>query len=73
MNILYICSFALKYYAMVTVSIQKSQLENPSFWSKLANISINDINTQKEIYETFYWLNDGNYTLINKTFKNDFV
>ena len=59
MNILYVCSFALKYYTMVTVKLQINKIETPSFWVKVANVNASDIGTQIDLYKTFYWLNDG--------------
>jgi hypothetical protein len=61
MNILYICSFVLKYYTMINVSMHRNKIETVSFWNKVGNLNETDILTQKEIFETFYWLNDGNF------------
>ena len=59
MNILYIGSFALKYYSMTMVNINYNLIKTPEFWHKVANLNDSDITTQKSIYQTFYWLNDG--------------
>jgi hypothetical protein len=59
MNILYICSFALKYYSMTMVNINYNIIKTQEFWHKVANINESDITTQKSVYQTFYWLNDG--------------
>lgn len=49
---------------MMIVSIEKSKLENAQFWFKLNNLDENDTEAQKEIFQTFYWLNEGMFKLI---------
>lgn len=60
LNILYIASFSLKYYTMWLVSKEIGNLEKESFWSNLKKLKDNDTHMQKDVYETFYWLNRGN-------------
>ncbi len=46
---------------MINVSMHRNKIETVSFWNKVGNLNETDILTQKEIFETFYWLNDGNF------------
>jgi hypothetical protein len=59
MSVLYISSFGLKYYTIVNVALHRAQISSAEFWKQISKLSPNDFEAQKEIYETFYWLNDG--------------
>ena len=63
MHILFIFSYALKYYTKYRVKLEKDKLSNPVFWQTVANPA-NNLSTQKSIYESFYWLNAGNSFII---------
>lgn len=58
MHVLLLCSYALKFFTIAVVKIQKEKIGNPSFW-KTVNEMKNDTKAQKMVYETFYWLNEG--------------
>ena len=59
MNILYVCSFGLKYYSMAMVNIQYNKIKTGTFWNQVVSLNESDLSGQKYTYETFYWLNDG--------------
>ena len=63
MSVLYLCSYVLKYATTINVAINKNKISRQDFWIKLVNLNPNDIETLKEIYETFYWLNSGKDSL----------
>lgn len=44
---------------MFNVSTQIQTISETEFWTNLARINISDIETQFDIFETFYWLNSG--------------
>lgn len=67
MHLLFICSYALKYYTVVMVRIEKAKLSDPSFWNTINNMN-NDEETQKYVFQTFYWLNEGKSLKISKFF-----
>jgi hypothetical protein len=58
MHLLFFFSYALKYYTIVILRLEKDKLSDPMFWSKVGNLNGN-IESQKEVYQTFYWLNEG--------------
>ena len=66
-HLLFICSYALKYYKIIIVGLEKEKLKDPNFWQMIKNESYT-IHDQEEIYQTFYWLNEGIY--LRNTFKN---
>jgi len=60
MYILFAASLSLKFYTMIIVTIGTNQLSDPSFWSQVNNLqNSNDLNAEINIYQVFYWLNDG--------------
>ena len=58
MHLLYICSYALKFYTIIIVQIEKNKLDDPKFWYMVNNLGKN-ITNQQSVYQTFYWLNAG--------------
>ena len=59
MLVLYICSYAIKYYSMSMVLVSKNSLNSNAFWQTVATLNSSDYDAQKMVFETFYWLNDG--------------
>jgi hypothetical protein len=59
-HLLYIYSYALKFYTIIKVQIEKNKLDDPKFWYMVNNLDKN-ITNQQSVYETFYWLNAGKY------------
>ncbi len=41
--------------------MQRDKLSDQDFWLKIASLSPNDTASQIDVYNTFYWLNDGKY------------
>ena len=56
---LYGVTYTLRFHTFAIVAEEKSKLDDPEFWSKVRNLASDDIEKQTEIYETFYWLNNG--------------
>ena len=52
-------SFALKFYTMGRVKIERDFLSSQEFWDTVNNLKENDTAGQQSVYETFYWLNEG--------------
>lgn len=61
MWILFITSYGLNYYTAVKVKSQIDKIREREFWNFLMNLSKNAIDDQKQVYETFYWLNAGTF------------
>lgn len=59
MTVLYPVAFGLKFYTNIIVSLEKKKLQDEQFWEIINDLEENDIETQKKIYQTFYWLNTG--------------
>lgn len=60
MYILFVSSFSLKYYTMIIVSIQRNKLTDPEFWVQVNALQkANDLNSESDLFQTFYWLNNG--------------
>ncbi|CAF0736641.1 unnamed protein product [Rotaria sordida] len=57
MNILYLSSFALKYYVIYQVIHATKKLGDRDFQTKIENICELSKSEQLNIYRTFYWLN----------------
>jgi transient receptor potential cation channel subfamily C member 7 len=57
----YIASFGLKYYTMFMSYFYKQLIDDPLFWDKVKNLNETDYARQSEVYEAFYWLNDGKF------------
>lgn len=67
MNVLYISSFGLKYYTMHVVVVQKKKILDKKFWDMAVGLNETNIDDQKKVYDTIYWLNNGkfeNYVLL---------
>ena len=62
MIILYFSSYGLKFYTIIKVGIEKEQLNDPKFWNLVSELE-NNIEGQKQVFETFYWLNEGKFSL----------
>lgn len=52
-------SYGLKFYTYYRVSIEKQKLQDGNFWNQVYELDSHDLQAQKSIYETFYWLNQG--------------
>ncbi|RMZ93519.1 short transient receptor potential channel 3-like [Brachionus plicatilis] len=61
LNVLYIISYGLKYHTMILVASKLKQIETSKFWLDLGNLNETDLESQKNIYETFYWLNSDRF------------
>ena len=59
MSVLYMCSYGLKYFTTIYVAIKRMEIEQPEFWLEVSNLSVNNLLSQKKVYDTFYWLNAG--------------
>jgi hypothetical protein len=59
MIILYSVSFALKYYTIFLVRSHMDAIGTESFWIRVAHMNETDLETQKDVFATFYWLNEG--------------
>lgn len=59
MNILYLSSFALKYYVIYQVNISMKKLTDEQFAMDVSTICSLNQTRQWEIYHVFYWLNAG--------------
>lgn len=59
MNILYLSSFALKYYVIYQVNMSIRELIDPKFIQNVHMICSLNRTQQWEIYHVFYWLNAG--------------
>ena len=59
MNILYLSSFALKYYVIYQVNMSMKELIDPRFVQDVQMICSLNQTRQSEIYRVFYWLNAG--------------
>ena len=60
MMAMYVASFGLKYYTIFLVRHEMNRVESNEFWRVVENLNGTDVFTQKQIFETFYWLNEGN-------------
>lgn len=68
LNVLYIISYGLKYHTMILVASKLKQIESSKFWLDMKYLNETDLDSQKNIYETFYWLNSGKSLVIYLTF-----
>lgn len=71
MHVLLLCSYALKFFSIITIRIQKAKLDDQSFWD-LVNGLHKDTEEEKMVYQTFYWLNEGKKIFFN-LFNNLFI
>lgn len=60
MCILYPVAFGLKIYTNIVISVEKKKLGDENFWLLVQHLDENDLEAQKSVYQTFYWLNTGN-------------
>lgn len=58
MHLMFFTAYALKYYTMIRVRIEKAKLNDSDFWYTIIHMNGN-LTLQKNAYETFYWLNEG--------------
>ncbi len=65
LNILFIGSFGLKFYTLITVSIEKEKLSDPNFWELVAQLPHRNASDQLSVYKTFYWLNRDRFYWIS--------
>lgn len=63
MHILFVCSYSLKIYTIIILKMEIEKINDPQFWSMINNID-QSIELQKEVYKTFYWLNEGFIKLV---------
>lgn len=61
MIFLYIGSFALKYYNIFLVRLQLNRLESKEFWQSVNSLNEFDIQAQKDVFHTFYSLNEDRF------------
>ena len=61
MWILFITSYGLNYYTAVKVKSQMYKMRKREFWNFLMNLTEDAIEDQKQVYETFNWLNAGTF------------
>ena len=66
MYFLFFASFSLKYYTMIYVTMERYKLQEVDFWIKVAQLTAEDTAGQIDVYQTFYWLNDGNFIKLIK-------
>ena len=59
--VLFACSFGLKFYSLIRVSIEKEKLSDQNFWELVANLDNGTDVEQQSVFETFYWLNRDRY------------
>jgi hypothetical protein len=59
MNILYFAAFGLKYYTMLIVRLNINKLNSEAFWREIVSVNETELDKQIDIYQTFYWLNNG--------------
>ena len=59
MIVLYVVSYLLKFFTILLVRKEKRKLSSLDFWMKFKNLSQHDLETQKDVYLTFYRLNAG--------------
>jgi hypothetical protein len=60
MYFLFTASFGLKYYTMVVVAMERQKLADVDFWRRVRDLVPSDEAAQIAVFQTFYWLNDGN-------------
>ena len=67
-------SYGLKIYTIINTSIQLATIETTQFWSKLTSLTPDDEESQINVYQTFYWLNEGkNFFLFNTHFEINYL
>ncbi|CAF1249920.1 unnamed protein product, partial [Didymodactylos carnosus] len=57
MNILYLSSFALKYYVFIEVTYALKRLSQADFQDKVSTVFNSTPSKQMDVWYTFYWLN----------------
>ena len=61
MIVFYAASYALKFYTIFLVRSHLNDINSDQFWSLLTYMKGNDTATQKNIFTTFYWLNEDRF------------
>ena len=61
MTFLYLSSFALKYYTILLVRMQLSRVQSNEFWQMVNNLDEFDLKAQKDVFYTFYILNEDRF------------
>jgi hypothetical protein len=61
MNVLYISSFGLKFYTMIVVRLNKEKVMSSQFWKNAVFLNESNVEEQKEVVNTLYWLNNGKF------------
>jgi hypothetical protein len=41
------------------VSYNENKISKADFWNQVSQLNQNNIAQQQDVYQTFYWLNDG--------------
>jgi hypothetical protein len=59
MGSLYAASYALKFYTVIRVSNELISLDHDEFWETVETLNSTDLGAQIDVYQTFYWLNNG--------------
>lgn len=53
----YVLSYCIKFYTIILIKNQKKLIESDTFWLNITRLNESDINSQLNIFNTFYWLN----------------
>ena len=60
MNVIYLCSFFLKYYTLAEVHLAKQQVSSAAFWAQLAQPNASAAH-ERQLFAALYWLNADRY------------
>lgn len=60
--ILFVCSFGLKFYTLIIVTVEKEKLTSQDFWQLVGDLANKTETDQINVFKTFYWLNRGKYS-----------
>ena len=58
-NSIYVASFTLKIICFFKVNARLERVNDSSFWEKAVHMNKSDSESQQEIIDTIYWLNNG--------------
>jgi hypothetical protein len=61
MGIIYITSFGIEFHTLAKVRQEKHRLDDEEFWNKVHHLNSSDLESQAEVYQTFYWLNNDRF------------
>jgi hypothetical protein len=61
MGIIYITSFGIEFHTLAKVRQEKQHLDDEEFWHKVHHLNSSDLESQAEVYQTFYWLNNDRF------------